>query len=173
MNRKRVEVELFEEHSVVNFYTIKYNGCDSETDKFFEKFDNDKYEEDIQTIISWIDIIGRDGAHERHFRPEGKMRDSLCAIPTEHCRLRLFALRLSDQIVILGNGDVKTTKNYKDDLLLNCYAETLQFIDFLLKKSINSGQTFIHNKDIFENNIFYLKQDCINEEKQVIRKKKI
>ncbi len=166
MNRIKVKIELFEEHENVNFYTIVFPNKESETEKFFEKFPlGSEYDEDIDIILEWIDIIGEKGALERYFRPEGKMKDSLGAIPLDSSNLRLFCLRIRDNIVILGNGDVKKTLKYEDDDLLRCYAETLQSIDYSLKQSIKNKKTYLFKKDIFGKITFNLDKDCSDEEK--------
>lgn len=40
--------------------------------------------------------------------------------------LRLYSLRLSDMILVLGNGGVKISQRYGYDALLNGYVMTLQ-----------------------------------------------
>ena len=66
------------------------------------------------------------GAFERFFRPEGKMNDRVCALPVLRSKLRLYCLRLSDSILILGNGGVKKTKTYNEDDALKGYVITFQ-----------------------------------------------
>jgi hypothetical protein len=144
-----IKVELFEEHNKANYYSIIIDDANSEFEKFLNKFSPScECNEDINIITQWIDHIGENGALERYFRPEGGAYDNLCAIPLDICKLRVFVLRISDKIVILGNGDKKTTKKYQDDSKLNEYAETLQWIDKNLKKRIVDKSVTIRNKEL-------------------------
>lgn len=63
-------IELIEEHDAVNFYSVHLNEEEiSELERFFEKFpEGSAYDEDIDTIIAWLDRIGETGALERYFR---------------------------------------------------------------------------------------------------------
>ena len=81
---------------------------------------------DYQRILYALSIILDKGALERYFRPEGRISDDLCALPIESGRIRLFCLRISDEILILGNGDVKSTATYEADSKLYGYALDLQ-----------------------------------------------
>ena len=67
----------------MNFYSVHLNEEElSELERFFEKFpEGCEYDEDIDTIIAWLDRIGESGALERYFRYEGKFGDGVSAIP--------------------------------------------------------------------------------------------
>lgn len=54
------------------------------------------------------------------------MNDRVCALPVLRSKLRLYCLRLSDSILILGNGGVKKTKTYNEDYTLKGYVITFQ-----------------------------------------------
>jgi hypothetical protein len=60
-------------------------------------------------------------------------------LPVVSSKLRLYALRLSDKILILGNGGVKSTRTYNEDDVLKGYVMTLQKLDRLLKKNVEDG----------------------------------
>ena len=60
------------------------------------------------------------------------MKDSVAAIPIEGGKLRLYCLRISEQIVILGNGGVKTAKTYEEDSKLYGYVLDLQKFEKIL-----------------------------------------
>jgi len=78
--KHRIEIELYEEHDQVNFYTLRYGGENTETDKFLDKFpEGSEYEEDIDIFIKAIEQIGKRGAKERYFRPEGRFGDHIRA----------------------------------------------------------------------------------------------
>ena len=67
------------------------------------------------------------------------MNDDLCALSLDSRKLRLYCLRISDQILILGNGGVKTTRTYQEDELLSGYVMDLQKFDALLKNAKENG----------------------------------
>ena len=73
-----------------------------------------------------LDKIAEEGALERFFRPEGKMRDSVVALPVLRSKLRLYCLRLSDRILVLGNGGVKNSRTYQEDDSLRGYYRDLR-----------------------------------------------
>lgn len=155
--KRKVSIELYEEHEKVNFYTIRCEGEESEIEKFWKKFpEGCRYDRDINIIISWIDKIGEKGALERYFRPESKRIDNICAIPIETSKIRLYVIRLNDNIVILGNGDLKRTVTYNEDKQLSYCVELLRNVDVLLKTRINCGNISFYQKELFGLKPFYL-----------------
>ena len=72
--------------------------------------------------------------------------------------LRLYCLRISDQILILGNGGVKTTRTYEEDEILSGYVMDLQQFDELLKQAQKKGSITIEKNMIvgIENKVFEL-----------------
>ncbi len=123
----RYSIELIEEHDAVNFYSIHLSEEElSELERFFEKFpEGSPFDEDVDTIIAWLDKIGETGALERYFRYEGKYGDGVSAIPIETSNLRLYCIRLSDRILIFGNGGVKNCAAWQDSDTLAEYVEML------------------------------------------------
>lgn len=141
-------LEIVEEHPNVNFYSIHLNGEElSELDKFFEKFPfGCKYDEDIDIIISWLDKIGEKGALERYFRPEGKYGDGISAIPIETSNLRLYCLRLSEKILIFGNGDVKDSDSWQNSSTLSGYVRLLVDTSRFIASRIRDGRIIVVDK---------------------------
>ena len=90
----------------------------------------------------------KSGFVERKFRTEGKIRNSLVALPIFRSGLRLYCLRMSDSVLIVGNGGVKYTKTYEEDKDLNGYVISLQKLDELLKADIKSGVVRIEKTEI-------------------------
>lgn len=147
--KKRLEIELFEEHPNVNIYTIRFKNDSTEIEKFLDKFpDGCKFDRDIGIIIKVLDNIGKRGALERYLRPEGKFKDNVFALPIENIDLRLYVIRISDNILILGNGGIKKTKKYNEDPELNSIVEQLQSIDCLLKTKEKQGLIQIRGKQL-------------------------
>lgn len=158
--KKRTTVDLVEQSERVSFYSISFQmDRTTEFERFLSKFEEEaEFNEDYQRILAALEIILDRGALERYFRPEGKMDDNLCAIPIESGNIRLFCLRISDQILILGNGDKKTTRTYQEDRKLLGYALDLQKFDKLLKKDLEDGVVTIEERTLkyIENNEYLL-----------------
>ena len=148
--KKKTTLELLEQSEKVSLYSISF-AIDRTTE--FERFLN-KFEEeaslntDYQKILYALSIILDKGALERYFRPEGTIGDNLCALPIESGRIRLYCLRISDEILILGNGDIKTTASYEADSKLYGYALDLQKFDKLIRKDIEDGIVTIEEREL-------------------------
>lgn len=107
-----VELYLIKEGESCTIYTLQFlKDVESEFEKFVAKFKEDaEYSEDFSRIAAFVSRIAQTGALERYFRPEGKMSDSVVALPVTSSKLRLYCLRLSDRILVLGNGGVKKSR---------------------------------------------------------------
>ena len=129
----------------VGLYSICFND-DKETEfrKFMRKFkDNAALNKDYQAIIHALDRIIANGALERNFRYEGKMKDDVVALSVNSRKLRLYCLRMSDQILIIGNGGVKDSRTYEESEELSGYVMDLQKFDELLKQAQEEGLIYI------------------------------
>ncbi len=78
------------------------------------------------------------------------------ALPVLNSKLRLYCLRLSDKILILGNGDVKKTRTYEEDNKLKAHVLTLQKFEKLLKQGVEDGSVTMTESTIETDNIFKL-----------------
>lgn len=127
-------------------YTIQFITEDKgEYLRFYNRFKDDAtYNEDLARIAKFVESIADLGALERFFRPEGKMSDGVCALS----KLRLYCLRLSDSILILGNGGVKKTRTYDEDGELRGFVVTLQNFDKLIKEGVKDGTITISENEI-------------------------
>lgn len=121
----------------VGLYSILFEDKnETEFREFMRKFkDNAKLNKDFQAIVRAIDRIIANGAIERYFRPEGRMADRVAALAIDSHRLRLYCLRISDQILIMGNGGVKDTRTYEESKELYGYVMDLQKFDELLTQA--------------------------------------
>ena len=131
----------------------------TEFEKFVAEFEmNATYNVDYQRIIAALQAILRLGALERFFRPEGSMDDGVAAIPIEGGKLRLYCLRISEQIVILGNGGVKNTRTYEEDPKLYGYVMDLQRFQKILNENLEKGFVIIEEKELsgFDDYSFYI-----------------
>ena len=157
---KQVTVKTIEQNDNVSLYSICFDGSqESEFEKFLRAFrENSRLVEEYQRILVAIDHIVAKVALERFFRPEGRMNDDLCALSIDTRRLRLYCLRLSDQILFLGNGGEKTTRTYQEDETLRGYVMDLQQFDSLLRQAQTEGTISIEKNVItdIENQVFEL-----------------
>ena len=78
----------------------------------------------------------------------------MVALPVTSSKLRLYCLRLSDKILILGNGGVKSTRTYQEDSSLKAYVITPQKFEQLLKDGVDDGSVTITEHTIETDNIF-------------------
>lgn len=88
------------------------------------------------------------GALERFFRNEGRMKDNVKALAIDSRKLRLYCLRISDQILILGNGGIKSTRTYQENELLSGYVMNLQKFDEVLLNAQKNGKITIEKNMI-------------------------
>ena len=88
------------------------------------------------------------GALERFFRNEGHMQDHVKALAIDSRKLRLYCLRISDQILILGNGGIKSTRTYQENELLSGYVMDLQKFDQCLLNAQKTGKVTIEKNMI-------------------------
>jgi hypothetical protein len=138
------------------FYTIEEleKGV-NETDEFFIRFKDDPdYQKDIETIKYWIQKIGKEsGALERHFRPEKSAK----AIPITVSKLRLYCYRISEELVILGNGGIKSSQKVQDSPDAFPHFEVMNTLAFVIQLKLETGQIEISGKTISGDLKFFIK----------------
>ena len=151
-----LDLVLVNESDNCTMYSIQFLSEDeTEFQRFYNKFKDDAvYNPDLVRIVAFINKIAEKGAFERFFRPEGKISDSVVALPDVSSKLRLYCLRLSDKILILGNGGVKKSRTYNDDDTLSGYVLTLQRFEQLLKEGEKKGTVKITATRIETNKTF-------------------
>ena len=150
MIKKKTTIDVIGKSERATLYSISFEmDGTTEFEKFVEEFElNSVFNQDYQRIIAALQVILQKGALERFFRPEGKMDDHVQAIPIGGGRLRLYCLRISEQIVILGNGGVKTTASYQQDPKLFGYVMDLQRFERILKENIDKGYVSIEEREL-------------------------
>ena len=84
------------------------------------------------------------------------MNDSVVALPVLSSKLRLYCLRLSNGILVLGNGGVKNSRTYEEDDSLRGYVLNLQKFEELLKEGQKNGSVIITERIIETDNTFEL-----------------
>ncbi len=153
-----VELLLVNSSDSCTMYTIQFlSDKISEFEKFISKFRQDaELNPDFQAIMRFVEQILSNGALERYFRREGKMSDSVVALPVLKSRLRLYCLRLTDKILILGNGDVKNSRTYEEDNTLQGYVMDLQKFERMLRQEVSQGNIEITETEIKTDKTFEL-----------------
>lgn len=156
--------ELFLETDKVCMYSPKYDG---ETQNEFEKFlyannshSHPQLKRFFDAIISVIEKMSETGAYERYFRPE---RGNIKAVPLyinttkidkKVGKMRLYCLRLSERMLILGGGAVTTALKYEDDPVLLAIIGDLREIEQHIKRIVKQANTdiddFVALKHIIE-----------------------
>ena len=152
--KQEYKIELVEEYENVNFYSIHLEGKElTEMESFFEKFPiGCEYDDEIDTIIAWIDKIAEKGALERYFKPEGHYGDGVGVIPIDlGKKLRLYCLRLSDKILVFGNGGVKDTATWEESKELAPYVKLLIDTSRFITSRISDGSIVLVDKEIVGN----------------------
>lgn len=76
------------------------------------------------------------------------MSDNVKTLAIDSRKLRLYCLRISDQILILGNGGVKLTHTYQEDNVLSGYVVDLQAFDKALLEAQKDGKITIEKNMI-------------------------
>ena len=76
------------------------------------------------------------------------MKDNVKALAIDSRKLRLYCLRISDQILILGNGGIKSTRTYQENELLSGYVMNLQKFDEVLLNAQKNGKITIEKNMI-------------------------
>lgn len=154
------------------FYTVRWDKSGkSETEKFLEKYATDKnFVQPIQELVSFIfNTLGNElGAMECFFRferdaqalpPAGSYQVGDISIYYPHFPLRLFCLRISDNLVILFNGGEKTSHKAQDGNTSMAFYEANAFAKRILEA--------LNDKEI------YITEDgcelrCYNESEEII-----
>lgn len=148
--KRTYTIELFEEYETVNFYSIRFEGDNyTEVEKFLSKFPKgSEFDKDIDTILVWLENISKRGALERYFRPEGKYGDGVGTVPISiGNRVRLYCLRLSDSMLILGNGGVKEVDAWQSSSSLSSYVKLLIDTSRFIQHRKQNKQIVFSNRD--------------------------
>lgn len=147
----KANIQSVRQTEKAGLFTICFEG-ESYTE--FQKFiikgnENATLQPDLQKILNAIQhMMDAVGFLDRYFRPEGKMRDRVAALPIQSNKLRLYCLRLSDSVLIVGNGGQKDTKTYQENPELNGYVINLQKLDDILRIAEQKGTIHIEETTI-------------------------
>ncbi|MCH5328869.1 MAG: hypothetical protein J1E02_07590 [Coprobacter sp.] len=139
------KLELIRENEVVSMYSPLFSG-ESRTE--FHQFltankslTHPQLKAFFDNIVAVIRKMDSCGARENLFRPEGGRVKAIPLVISYRTdkrigKMRLYCLRLSDRLLILGNGGVTTKQKYQDDPHMLKAVEDLRQVDRLLKKEV-------------------------------------
>lgn len=155
---KRYQITFYKAFSGANLYSIHEQGTAlCETDQFFSRFmANPAFGADIQIIKGWMEKIGEHGALERYFKPEGKAL--AIPVPPPKSDLRLYCYRVSDEILIVGNGGIKTSKKVKDSPDCFPHYELMNRLAYIFEMKRAKGQIGIREGKVVGDLDFYIKE---------------
>jgi hypothetical protein len=149
-----------DERRSCTFYTVQKDGSDtSETDKFFINYEaHPDFYEDAQELLSFVLLsIGDDhGAIDAIFN---RYENEVVGLPSKgivslgkiaYCYpnfpLRLYALKITDRIVILFNGGVKDGDTNQTSSLHLIWVEACQFAR-RISEAITTGEVKVDIKN--------------------------
>lgn len=168
-------IEIFETYPIVTYYTVKWENEDlSETDKFIQKFlyQETGFKNELQEILTLIEVIGEErGAKDFYFSRHENLATALppsatilvrgLEIPFYENRLRLYCVKINENIVILFNGGIKSSQKVQDSPNLLMKFRDAQTFAKRIWKAIQDKDIFVHQethalKDAFNNDEIFL-----------------
>lgn len=143
----------------ISYYSFHIEGDDlCEAEKFVTRFNSPTYKEDYESIMSVITHMGRyTGAEEHYFRHERAAE----ALPPPYWSgdVRLYCSRVNTDIVILGNGCVKTTQKAQQSKDCLFHFEFMNELSRHITQRIVEGDLRIYNRQL-EGNLHFKIGDC-------------
>lgn len=126
-----------------SIYSIVRADCrGSLLDQFIDEHKN-RFTQDLLNIAGRLRAMGCVvGALEAYFKLDEGLdwNDRVCALyDTPHKHLRLYCIRLSEQIVIVGNGAPKTVRAWQDDLRLSREVREMMCYSRIIRTRLENG----------------------------------
>lgn len=157
--------------SKCTLYTVhKDEDAISETRDFFSRMYKGEFKEDARLMALMIyDVIGDEiGAHDDYFtrlerkatalppKKSKKLERELCCIDSDfdgflNSRLRLYAYKVSESVVVLFNGDVKLTDGLaQKDPKVSMYFQEAQIFTQKIMEAIRDGMICVNHKSMVD-----------------------
>lgn len=118
----------------------------------FIKEHKEAFTQDLLSIISRLKSMGNTvGALEPYFKLDEGLawNDLVCAlydIPDKH--LRLYCIRLSEQIVIVGSGGPKNVRAWQEDPKLSREVSEMMHYSRIIRKKLEDNSLRISENDL-------------------------
>lgn len=149
-----------DEGAKCTFYTVRYDDNDlSETDIFFEKYDAvKKYTQANQELLSFIihaigedhgavdELFNRDENEVKGLPAQGKRTVENITYHFPEFPLRLYALKITNNIVILFNGGIKDGPTNQTSSLHLEWRSACEFAK-KIDKAIRDGSIIVDDKN--------------------------
>ena len=150
------------------FYSVYYNKDENSLFKQFLENYVISFNSEILEIYNRLKVMGHGlGAREHFFKhEEGVPGDLVCALyDNPEKKLRLYCIRYSDKLVLLGSGGVKPKKisALQDDPVLKRENQKVVQIARLIETRKNEGEIFISFNGLNFEGIKDLKDDYYEE----------
>ena len=139
MESRMGKLELVMETDKVSIYSPKYSGEAMTEFEFFlsnnKALPQPQLKNDFDAIISTLNKMQSDcGARENLFRLEvGRIKAIPLFIAQRTIKnlgtVRLYCIRLSNRLLIIGNGGVKLVRKYEEDTILSAIVDSLRRIE--------------------------------------------
>ena len=140
----------------VHFYSVR---LDENPITEFEKFDNKPFagrEKEIESLYNIVDEIRLRGCQKRYFRFEDAAH--AIAVLSEDINeenkdfgIRLYCIRCTDELLILLNGDVKTTQKALECPNVRNHFRLANKIANKLDEALANGEISYQEDEPFEN----------------------
>lgn len=168
-------VEIWDDECpMCNLYTVRWDEAkDNETDKFFEKFDAQAdYKQSAQQLYSYIiDIIGSEHGTRKEFfnrfenevvglPHQGRLEFSEVVFWLPNFPLRLYALKLRDDIVVLFNGGIKDGETNQESSLLGKWRDACAFAK-RINEAISDGLIIINEEEARIENALNIDEEIV------------
>ncbi|MFT3946156.1 MAG: hypothetical protein QM763_04200 [Agriterribacter sp.] len=102
---------------LVQFYTIKLGNSELSEFYLFDEKNFPEHEKEVALLYSIIGKMKARGAKHYYFKHEGpahaipRVKQHIIDANSEDYGIRLYCIYLTDYLVVLLNGDIKTTQN--------------------------------------------------------------
>jgi len=127
-----------------SLYAVQVSGQEkTEFERFLESEEVRAASEYLALVTRLNDMVERFGFKEQFFKKEGSIRDSVEALHYGNGKLRLYCLRWSSVLLIVGYGGVKTTRTYQGDPVLHEAVAFSQEVDARVAARQKTGEIHI------------------------------
>ncbi len=146
-----------------SIYSITEEGRKGSLLDHFINEHRDGFIQDLFSLMGRLRAMGNSvGALETYFKlDEGlEWNDLVCAlydIPDKH--LRLFCIRLSEHIIVVGNGGPKSVRAWQDDSKLSREVTEMMHYSKIIRTKLENGSLRIAADGLkFEGNLLLTRQ---------------
>ena len=141
----------------VEYYSVRLGEKPITEFELFDAKDFPRHDEELQIIYNVIDQMRWRGARQFFFKQEGpanalpRVNQEIIDANNEDFGLRLYCIRLTDNLVVLLNGEIKTKINPID-----CPNVRIHF-----RNALKIAQKL--DKALFDKEVNYQETDCLLE----------